>query len=102
MTKIEAASQEEHDFAAKVNLALEQAGGRASVSPFCRLDEDTQARMYGLVFSCGSKRHTITADAPFHYDSPDDVVARVKQWIATAGGRELYSDNPKYAVDFEG
>jgi hypothetical protein len=92
--KIEAASAEEHAFAATVNREMKEA---ATVSPFTQVDEATDTRTYCLVFSCGSKRHTITSDAPFHYDSPDEVVKRVQAWVANRGGQQLYSPDMKYA-----
>lgn len=98
MIKIEPASQDEHAFASRVNLALD---GKAAVSPFCSFNEETQARTYGLVFSYGSKRYTITADSPFHDDPVEDVVKRVTRWLAGGAG-QLYSPDPKYAGDFDG
>lgn len=99
MTGIAPASHEEHEFAAKVNLALKEA---ASVSPFCRLEGDPPVTTYGLVFSCGSKRHTITSDVPFHIDPVEDVVERVQAWLAKGGAGQLYSPDPRYAGDFDG
>lgn len=85
--KIEPASAEEQAFAADVNRKLVNSGARVSV--FSLLNIETQVRQYGVVFQLGSKRKTITADAPFHYDSPDDVISRVYAWIK--GGAELYT-----------
>jgi hypothetical protein len=93
--KIQAASPEEHAFAAEVNKRLATTG--AKVNAFTVLNEDRLSHVYGLVFTYGPKRHTITADAPFHYDSPDEIVEKVKRWLASSGGNDLYSPDLKYA-----
>jgi hypothetical protein len=93
--KIQAASAEEHAFAAEANKRLATTGAR--IAAFSLVNNETETRSYGLVFTYGPKRHTITADAPFHYDSPDEIVDRVKRWLATSGGNDLYSPDLKYA-----
>ena len=93
--KIQAASPEEHAFAAEVNKRLASSGAR--ISAFSLLNTETETRSYGLVFTYGPKRHTITADSAFHYDSPDDVMDRVKRWLASSGSNNLYSPDLKYA-----
>ncbi len=93
--KIQAASPEEHAFAAEVNKRL--AGTGARISAFSLLDIETKADSWGLVFTYGPKRHTITADAPFHYDSADEIVEKVKRWLASSGSNNLYSPDLKYA-----
>ena len=97
--KIQAASPEEHAFAAEVNKRLASTGAR--ISAFSLLDAETQTRTYGLVFTYGPKRETISDPTPFHYDSPDDVVDRVKRWLASSGTNNLYSPDPKFAEDRE-
>ena len=92
-TKIQPADAEEHVFVALVNKKL---GGLATVSAFSTLDTESGERRHGLVLSCGSKRHTVMADTPFHYDPADDVVARVKHWLSGAG-RERYTTDSSYA-----
>jgi hypothetical protein len=85
--KIAPATAEEYTFAQEVNRKLASTG--ASVHAFTRVDTENKTACYGLIFQCGSKRETITADTPFCYDPPDDVVARVQRWMAgvTAGDR---------------
>jgi hypothetical protein len=97
--KIQAASPEEHAFAAKVNKRL--AGTGAKINAFSLLNSETQESTYHLTFQYGPKRHTIQADAPFHTDSVDDVVDRVKRWLASSGSNNLYSPDPKFAEDRE-
>jgi hypothetical protein len=89
MLKIAPASPEEYVFAVEVNRRL--AGTGASVVAFTQVDSDKQPKSYGLTFQCGSKRHTITADAPFCYDAPDDVVRRVQQWMAQVGNADRWT-----------
>jgi hypothetical protein len=96
--KIQAASPEEHAFAAEVNKRLASARcAGARISAFSLLNTETQTRTYGLVFTYGPKRETISDPTPFHYDSPDDVVDRVKRWLASSGSNNLYSPDLKYA-----
>jgi hypothetical protein len=85
MLKIASATAEEYIFAQDCNRAL--AGAGASVHPFCMVehhDDGHETRSYRLTMQCGGKRSTLQADSPFHYDPPDDVVRRVKEWIAGA------------------
>jgi len=93
--KIQAASPEEHAFAAEVNKRLNGTG--AKVNAFTRMETETQAISYGLTFQYGPKRYTITSDGPFHSDSPQDVVDRVKRWLAGSNANNLYSPDLKYA-----
>ena len=93
--KIQAASPEEHAFAAEVNKRLASTGAR--VNAFTTVDTETEEKSYRLTFQYGSKRTTIAANGPFHYDSPDDVVDRVKRWLASSGSNNLYSPDLKYA-----
>src|SRR5258706_11059485 len=93
--KIEAASPEEHAIGAEVNKRLAYNG--AKVNAFSLLNTETQESTYHLTFQYGPKRHTIQADAPFHTDSVDDVVDRVKRWLASSGTNNLYSPDLKYA-----
>ena len=97
--KIQAASPEEHAFAAEVNKRLASTGAR--ISAFSLYDIQTDTASYGLVFTYGPKRHTITSDIAFHHDPPDDVVDRVKRWLASSGTNNLYSPDPKFAEDRE-
>jgi len=78
--KIEPASPEEMAFAVEANKLLADIGAKISV--FTMLDQEDGTRAYNVTFQCGSKRHSITSEAPFHYDPPADVAERVKQWIA--------------------
>jgi hypothetical protein len=87
--KIAPATPEEYAFAQAVNQQLTGTG--ASVHAFTQVDSDKQPKSYGLTFQCGSKRTTITADAPFCYDAPEDVVVRVKQWLAAAAAGERWT-----------
>jgi hypothetical protein len=85
--KIAPATAEEYTFAQEVNRKLASTG--ASVHAFTRVNTEDDTRTYGLILQCGAKRETITADTPFCYDPPDDVVARMQRWMAgvTAGDR---------------
>lgn len=87
--KIAPATPEEYVFAQEVNKKLAAVG--ASVHAFTRVDSETDAKSYGLTFQAGSKRTTITADTPFCYDAPEDVVVRVKQWLAAASQGERWT-----------
>jgi hypothetical protein len=93
--KIAPAFPEEYAFATEVNKRLASTGAR--ILPFTMTDPESQASTYHLTFQLGPKRHTIAADAPFHLDSPDDVVGRVHDWIAGVGATERYSPDLKYA-----
>lgn len=94
--KIQPASPEEHAFAAKVNKSL--AGVGAAVHAFSMFNTETGAiQDYRLTFQCGAKRKTIMADGPFHHDPPEDVVKRVREWIAGNGATDRWSTDPKYA-----
>ena len=77
--KTQPAQPEEYAFAAEVNAQLNGQG--AAVIPFMQYMAADDRYHYALTFQCGSRRHTITSDTPFHYDSVDDVVKRVEQWI---------------------
>lgn len=92
--KIHPASPEEHAFASQVNKRL---AGDAAVHAFCLVNTENETRHYGLTFQCGSKRHTITADGPFHYDPVEDVVKRVREWMAGSSAGDRWSTDPKYA-----
>lgn len=97
--KIAAATPEEYAFAQAVNQRL--VGTGASVHAFTREDSETQAKTYGLTLQYGGKRTTLTAESPFHYDSPDDVVVRVKQWLAaTSQGERWTTDLERADGDF--
>lgn len=87
--KIAPATAEEYAFAQAVNQRL--VGTGASVHAFTQVDSDKQPKSYGLTLQFGGKRTTLTADAPFHYDAPEDVVVRVKQWIAGAGQSDRWT-----------
>jgi hypothetical protein len=87
--KIGPASPEEHAFACQVNDRLVTIG--AKVLPFEMVNSENGERHYHLTFQCGSKRTVVTADTPFHYDSVDDVVRQVQQWLATAGAGERWT-----------
>jgi hypothetical protein len=87
--KIAPASPEEYVFAQECNRLLTGTG--ASVHAFTQVDGDKQPAGYGLVMQCGGKRETITADTPFSYDPPEDVVRRVKQWVASAGQADRWT-----------
>ena len=78
--KHQPAQPEEYAFAVEVNRQL--AGQGAAVVAFMQHDPATDRYQYALTFQCGSRRHTITSETPFHYDSVDDLVKRVEQWIA--------------------
>jgi hypothetical protein len=93
--KMQSATPEEYVFAQEVNRRL--VGTGASVHPFCMLDPETQARTYHMTMAAGSRRHTILADSPFHYDPPEDVVRRVHQWLAAAGAGERWTTDPEKA-----
>jgi hypothetical protein len=93
--KIQAASPEEHAFAAEVNKHLSDTGAR--ISAYSIVNTDLGTISYGLVFTYGPRRRTITSDAPFHYDSADEIVDRVKRWLASSGTNNLYSPDLKYA-----
>jgi hypothetical protein len=80
--KIAAASPEEHRFAAVVNARLTDTGAR--VLPFEMVNAENGARTYHLTLQYGAKRTVITADSPFHYDPPEDVTRRVREWMASA------------------
>lgn len=79
MLKASPPTPEEMAFCAEVNRRL--AAGK--VSAYSMMDAESQARTYGLVFSLGSKRKTLQSDQPFHYDPPDDVIKRVREWTAS-------------------
>jgi hypothetical protein len=93
--KIQPASREEHAFAERVNGLLADTGAR--VTAFSLLNTETEVRGYGLTFSCGTKRTTINADSPFHYDPPQDVVKRVREWLAKGAHADRWSTAVKYA-----
>lgn len=95
--KQQQATAEEFAFANDLNRRLAAYG--ATVSAYSTLDDDTQRRSYGLVFCHGSKRHTITSDVPFHYDSPDDLMEGVKKWLdgGDGGWSKRWSTDPRYA-----
>lgn len=77
---IGAAIPEERAFAADVNKRL--ADG-VTVHPFERAPADGE-REWCLTFQYGTRRHTISSESPWHYDSPDEVVRRVMDWVARA------------------
>jgi len=94
MAKIQAASPEEHAFAAEVNKRL------AAPRPhFCLLasrcrDADPNLRPCLHLWPQAPYHH-------FRYELPlrfaDDVVDRVKRWLASSGTNNLYSPDLKYA-----
>jgi hypothetical protein len=86
--KIASATPEEYVFAREVNRRL--AGTGASVHPFTMIDSESARQSYRLTLQCGGKRTTLSADAPFHYDPPEDVVAKVKEWIDSASAGERW------------
>jgi hypothetical protein len=87
--KIAPASAEEYTFAQEVNRLL--VGTGASVHAFTRVTDDG-AKSYALIFQCGGRRTERTADAPFHYDPPEEVVRTVREWMAGAGGDRWTTD----------
>jgi hypothetical protein len=87
--KIAPPSPEEHAFACQVNDRLVGTGAR--VVSFTLVNPKNQARTYHLTVQAGSKRTVLTADAPFHYDPPEDVVAKVKEWIGSASAGERWT-----------
>lgn len=95
VTKVQTASAEEYVFTQEVNKALEGSGAR--VNAFTMVDQESGATRHGLTFQFGPKRHTITSDAPFHYDPPSDIVERVRRWLSSSGTNNLYSPDTKYA-----
>jgi len=98
--KIQPASPDEHAFAAKVNEGLRDIG--ASISAYSLVDIGPEGptsaiRLHGLVFSCGGRRHSMQADSPFHYDPPEDVIQRVRDWVASRSHADRWSTDVKYA-----
>jgi hypothetical protein len=87
--KIAPATPEEYAFAQAVNQKL--VGTGASVHAFTMIDSESGRQSYRLTLQCGSKRTTLSADAPFHYDPPEDVVAKVKEWIDSASVGERWT-----------
>lgn len=88
--KIQPAPPEEQAFAAQVNKVLHGSG--AAVHPYLLVDTETgRVQEYRLTCQCGSKRHTISADGPFHYDPAEDVIKRVREWMAAAGAGERWT-----------
>jgi len=93
--KIQPASPEEHAFAAEVNKRLTE----AKVIPFAMADPANPETppTYHLTVQLGSKRTTLTADAPFHLDSPEDVIKRVNEWSVSLRASNRWSTDLKYA-----
>lgn len=79
MLKFKFPSPEELKFTGHVNALLMEHGAKVSAYE-CQHPDDHCT--YHLTFECGSKRKTIHSDTPFHYDPPEAVVQRVKDWIA--------------------
>jgi hypothetical protein len=70
--KTQPASAEESAFVVELNKHLSPYG--AAAGGFTSFDDRTLRESYGLVFSRGSKRHTLTSDMPFSYDPPREVI----------------------------
>jgi len=74
---ISPASSEEQAFANEVNKLLGPDGGKVQPYTSERNDKTT----YCLLFWLGAKRTTITSETPFHYETPQSVSERVKEWV---------------------
>jgi hypothetical protein len=92
--KIAPASPEEHAFAAEVNKRLPDG---AKINAFELVEAESERRFYGLTFQYGSRRTTMQADSPFHLDPPEDVIKRVRDWIAGLSAANRWSTDLKYA-----
>ena len=84
--KIAPVTAEELQFAAACNKLLLPLGARCN--PFVMVDAAAQEtpphephHVYGLTISCGSRRHTISSETPLHYETPQEIVARIEAWI---------------------
>ena len=86
------ASLEERAFANEVAERIAEID--VKVWPFEMVDKDG-TRRYALTVERGHKRHTIYADVPWHYDSPDDVVQRIQDWAARSHSEQ------RWAIGFE-
>lgn len=96
MLKIQPATAEEYAFAAEVNKRLTD-GARVTPSTVADPANPEARPIYRLTFQLGSKRTTITSDAPFYLDPPEDVVKQVTDWIAGIAAANRWSTDPKDA-----
>jgi hypothetical protein len=90
---------EDRTFCDELNKLMNRYG--ATVTASSRVDERTGRQVYMLVFSKGTKRHTLQSELPFSWEGPQDVLERVKDWLeGTVGGDSWWrrwSTDPKYA-----
>ena len=72
-------SPEELTFTGHVNALLLDCGAKVTAYEVQHPDDHVT---YHMTFECVGKRRTIHSDVPFHYDPPEAVMQRVKDWIA--------------------
>jgi hypothetical protein len=76
---------EGRQFCDELNKLIDRYG--AAVTASSRVDERTGQQVYMLVFSKGTKRHTLQSELPFSWEGPQEILLRVKDWCeGTVGG----------------
>lgn len=76
--KLRFPSADEQRFCEECNGLLCNHGARVSAYEVLHPDDSST---YHLTFEAGSKRKSVSSPTPWHYETPQDVVAQVLDWI---------------------